>query len=1319
MRGRCVIPWGAVIGAAGAIGGALISSGSDQQTQSYQPPPKFQQAYNQTLDQANAVASTPYQPYSGAVVAGFTPAQLEAFNSVNASKGLANPYLNNASAATQQVQKNPISGQVPTLSKNAAGTLASSAANTYTQPAPNYLSSAAQAFPLIMALMGNPGGGLGTNPMDVSAPTMPGYNQPANLPGQTNNLIGTDVPTATSGIQQYMDPYTQQVIDATQAQFNNQNEQQRQQLIGNAISAGAFGGDRAGVAQAALAGQQNLAQAPVIADLYSKGYGQALSAAQQDQQVALQKLGMGGQYGNLGLGFDQATNDAIMRMYGLETGFGLQQQNQLGQLGLGAQQLQSTSGLGALDAIMGGLQAQESGTLARAQGASGMYNQNAGTALQGATATANQQLAAAQQQANLGNSALENELKQAQAQLSAGTMQQQLAQNQLNAAYQQYKESTAYPVEMTEWLANITTQLGGAAGGLGVTTTPTGNPVSGAIGGGLAASQLANNLGYMQAPAKAVYDPETGNYTPGPGGFARGGPVDHNDRLDTLKAAFGEYLRPTSAPAAPGDVAGNGEVYTPALGDVLPGSPEAQGLGRHFGRGRSERDPHDRGPEWRRHFGDRRDDLIERFRNRHGQQPGAPASAAPATPGAAAPVALPPVDPYANLGFQYAPGPFNASNVLGDGGGGGGGLPAIPALSSGTPGSTLSVAPTSNYSLPALPATVQPYGNWTPPPPQTPGVQAAYNAPGNGPGNNSPLQDIAQALAAGTPVSAQSWALGGYTPGGTSLLNGTTPANARVRPFAEGGPVEPQGNINQFDSLLPDSPWPDMLQRRQMWEANSVLSHIAAAGAAAWERVKQGNPEKYDVDAVETMWLRGQTGGYDDAEDLAMKQFLIQQGRVRENPQEQVPGRAPGGNLGVGFFDAPNLPEGPGFSRFNVADLINEEKRQQAATPFQQLMRRSEENSWREPADLGASPTQIAGTDAGSQGLGGALNRMMDNPEQMSLFLAGLGMLGGRSTSAGQNIAQGAMQGVGYLQNRRDQDANRAERAEERAQRTRQIDIAERNATAEADRMAKEIARWDRLDTEAERQHVEEGLDKAAEFIDRDLARTGTANFQRDTLNRQTIKDELDAERTQRRDESEADYRERMAGVAEKNADAGRFSYVGTDPDGKPIFLDARTGQTTIGDVKIGAKPSSSRTSALETNLAVMRSIYPNLTDPERYEKLRTAVKNPNERTRMLQTEVGRLRAANVDISGRPTMTEAELLAQANTNITEMDRSLNSQPGAANPAAPNPAPITAPGPGAGVVPPRPSNVPATAQYSPSQKSWWWQEDGQWKSAPGA
>lgn len=108
-------------------------------------------------------------------------------------------------------------------------------------------------------------------------------------------------PISGVDIDRYMSPYTQQVVDATTAQFENMNAQQQQQVLGNAAAQGALGGDRVGVAQGVLAGQQQRAQAPVIAGLYSQGYTQALDTALRDRAnrsssaYALGNLGVAGQ----------------------------------------------------------------------------------------------------------------------------------------------------------------------------------------------------------------------------------------------------------------------------------------------------------------------------------------------------------------------------------------------------------------------------------------------------------------------------------------------------------------------------------------------------------------------------------------------------------------------------------------------------------------------------------------------------------------------------------------------------------------------------------------------------------------------------------------------------------------------------------------------------------------------------------------------------------------------------------------------------------------------------------------------------------------
>lgn len=100
-------------------------------------------------------------------------------------------------------------------------------------------------------------------------------------------------PLAQSDIERYQNPYTQNVVDATQAQFDRSNAQQQEGLKGRAISQGSLGGSRANIAAADLGYQQNLGQAPVIAGLYNNSYQQALAAAQQQQQAGFQGAGVG------------------------------------------------------------------------------------------------------------------------------------------------------------------------------------------------------------------------------------------------------------------------------------------------------------------------------------------------------------------------------------------------------------------------------------------------------------------------------------------------------------------------------------------------------------------------------------------------------------------------------------------------------------------------------------------------------------------------------------------------------------------------------------------------------------------------------------------------------------------------------------------------------------------------------------------------------------------------------------------------------------------------------------------------------------------
>jgi len=149
----------------------------------------------------------------------------------------------------------------------------------------------------------------------------PYYNQAAQYAQAGASAITPDQ------IQRYQSPYTQQVVDATRANMNENNAQQQSQLRGNAALRGALGGDRAGVAGAELARQQKLAQDPVIAQLYSQGYDKALGAAQADRAAQAQGAFT---YGSLG----GASQNAALQGAQAQIGAGsVAQQNEQQKLG--------------------------------------------------------------------------------------------------------------------------------------------------------------------------------------------------------------------------------------------------------------------------------------------------------------------------------------------------------------------------------------------------------------------------------------------------------------------------------------------------------------------------------------------------------------------------------------------------------------------------------------------------------------------------------------------------------------------------------------------------------------------------------------------------------------------------------------------------------------------------------------------------------------------------------------------------------------------------------------------------------------------------
>ena len=107
---------------------------------------------------------------------------------------------------------------------------------------------------------------------------------------------GFNAPNYQQGVAGYMNPYLQNAMGSTAAMMQNQNQQQQNQLLGNTIQQGAFGGDRGNIAQAALMGQQNLAMGQTLGQMANQGYQQS---AQNYMQGLQQQGALANQYGNL------------------------------------------------------------------------------------------------------------------------------------------------------------------------------------------------------------------------------------------------------------------------------------------------------------------------------------------------------------------------------------------------------------------------------------------------------------------------------------------------------------------------------------------------------------------------------------------------------------------------------------------------------------------------------------------------------------------------------------------------------------------------------------------------------------------------------------------------------------------------------------------------------------------------------------------------------------------------------------------------------------------------------------------------------------
>ena len=173
------------------------------------------------------------------------------------------------------------------------------------------------------------------------ATTARGIRELAGTTGQFDPATGTS---------SYMNPYETAVIDAAMGDLTRAGEQQKQALRARAVQAGAFGGNRAALAESELDRNLLQQQAKTAAGLRAQGYGQAqqnamtaFENAQQRGQRAGQLIGgMGTQAAQVGLQAGRGLGDFASSI------------STMGQQGAGTQ-LQGANTLGNLAGLTGRL----------------------------------------------------------------------------------------------------------------------------------------------------------------------------------------------------------------------------------------------------------------------------------------------------------------------------------------------------------------------------------------------------------------------------------------------------------------------------------------------------------------------------------------------------------------------------------------------------------------------------------------------------------------------------------------------------------------------------------------------------------------------------------------------------------------------------------------------------------------------------------------------------------------------------------------------------------------------------------------------------
>lgn len=442
-----------------------LFQGDPQKATSYvtsttETPKWLQDAIYNQIYQSTNVANTPFTPYTGTLVAAAKPQQTKAYEAVSENFGAFQPALNKAQQGAEALSTAP-------------GAMA--AASPYMQQAAG-MSALGAAQPLMSQAVGTSGVGAAQPYLSQQAAALAGVDTSTGArtlsPYVQASLEGSGLTaaapymqqaaqTSAQDIGQFFNPYTESVTNQiAKLGARNLSENLLPAVSDSFIRAGQFGGTRMGEfgsralrdTQESILGQQSQA--------LQAGYGQALSAAQQEAARQAQLASTAG-------GLGTAQQQAILS--GGQALTSAQQQ-------AAQQEIARAQALGGVGTQLGGLtQQQQSALLSAAQQTGALTGQQqqllaslGSQAGQLTGADLQQRQSALAQMAQLAQQGQQMRTTDVAALEAAGSAQQQQAQREADAKYQQYMLEQQYPKSQLDWLS---TQVRGMAPNVQSATT--------------------------------------------------------------------------------------------------------------------------------------------------------------------------------------------------------------------------------------------------------------------------------------------------------------------------------------------------------------------------------------------------------------------------------------------------------------------------------------------------------------------------------------------------------------------------------------------------------------------------------------------------------------------------------------------------------------------------------------------------------------------------------------------------------------------------------------------------------------------------------